>query len=39
MLRELAPDRIDRHDPDMHPDRVWQAARRETSQRLFELHH
>lgn len=34
MLRELAPDRIDVRDPDLHPDRLWQAARRETAQVL-----
>lgn len=34
MLRELPPDRVDATDPDMHPDPVWQAARRETGRPL-----
>jgi hypothetical protein len=28
MLRTLRPDRMDPSDPDFHPDRAWQAARR-----------
>jgi NAD(P)H-binding len=36
MLRDLKPERVDPRDPDFHPDKAWQAARRTADADEFE---